>query len=492
MVEISHSDLHAVFLHRGQEEEISERVYSVTIPWREEAQVLNSEKGLQEVSRALSKLEEQESLVGVPIHIVLGGAYCVTKALRGTNEDVKNELAQIEQRSRLYLSLGPGEKVTVKHKQALNARHEHAIAAVCNKNTLDTIVKAAAGVGLSIDSIEPALVSSTRAVGRLEKVPDEPYLLIHLDRTSVELGICYQGSLLLDYHPGGRKNPKEVVDLIRTHKSRLQRHVGRLLHETPPSLKRVFLCGEKTAVEEAFKAFEKSTAFDAVKIDPLQIQATWIIDKASSDELAIPALGALLCSYLEPSQRDAPNFMEHVIASTQEPIKPVLIASLLPTAAVLLITIGLAVLNWHRQSKIDELQNQVDSLATAQLQARELRLKQGAAEAKVAQLRALKSSMRSLATNEIVERIGHCMPSDVWLSRLVIDDMQAVQLTGASYLEAGVFDFVRWLEQAPGFQDVALHSTQPGRTSAGPAIDFDIELSLADSDDSIREVASNE
>ena len=84
------------------------------------------------------------------------------------------------------------------------------------------------------------------------------------------------------------------------------------------------------------------------------------------------------------------------------------------------------------------------------------------------------------------------MPSDVWLNDLLITEMKHIKLSGSSFLEAGVFDFVHWLEQAPGFEDVALRSTQPSKSKSGPTIDFSVELNLVDKDGPVKEVARNE
>jgi len=416
----------------------------------------------------------------------------VTKAVRGTTEQVRSELQQIEQRSRLYLLLGPGEKVTVNRLQAIDARHHSAVVAVCNKQTLSTIHEAATRAGMQIDSIEPALVSTSRAIGRLADVPSEPCMLIHLDHTAVELGICHAGSLLLDYRPGGRTDAEELVELIHTHLNRLQRHVGRQLREPPPQLKRVYLCGEKAAVDEAFPVFSASQQFDVEIIDPGKIQATWEFAEVMKDSAAVPALGALLSTYLPNSERDVPNFMEHIIASTREPIKPVLIRSLIPLAAVLLVALTIFAFNVMKQQAVDEVQEQLNSLAGVQARDRELRLQRGAAESKLSELNLLAKGLHSLPAGEIVARIGHCMPIDVWLSRLEISEMKTIELSGASYLETGVFDFVGWLDLAPGFEDVALRSTRPGQSASGPAIDFSIELNLGDWNGRIEEVARNE
>lgn len=491
VIEIAGADLRAVTLTRSGDES-ADQVRVMALRWRHEATALNSELGLQELTAALTELADEHGLQTTNLQFVLGGEFCVTKAVRGTTEQVRSELQQIEQRSRLYLLLGPGEKVTVSRSQPIDARHHSAVAAVCNKQTLSTIHEAATRAGMQIDSIEPALVSTSRAIGRLEDAPGEPCLLIHLDHSAVELGICHAGNLLLDYRPGGTTNSEELVELVHTHLNRLQRHVGRQLHEPPPQLKRVYLCGEQAAVDTAFPIFSASRHFDVEKIDPAKIQATWEFAEVLKDSAAVPALGALLSTYLPSSERDVPNFMEHILASTREPLQPILIRSLMPLAAVLMVATSIFAFNFTKQQALDEIQQQLDSLASVQARDRELRLQRGAAESKFSELRALAEGLHSLPAGEIVARIGHCMPSDVWLSRLEISDMKTIQLSGASYLEAGVFDFVNWLEQSPGFDDVALRSTRPGQSASGPAIDFNVELNLGDWNGRIEEVASNE
>ena len=84
------------------------------------------------------------------------------------------------------------------------------------------------------------------------------------------------------------------------------------------------------------------------------------------------------------------------------------------------------------------------------------------------------------------------MPSDVWLSDLELENMKSVKLSGSSFLEAGVFDFVQWLGQAPEFSDVALRSTKPSNSRSGPMINFNVELDLGDIEVSVEEVARNE
>ena len=185
------------------------------------------------------------------------------------------ELQQLQQRSQLYLLLGTGEKVMVSNSKSLDARHSYAVASVCNANTLDTLYEVSERTGLRIESIEPALVANSRAVGRLQEAPDVPTLLIHMDHTAVEIGVSHKGRLLLEYRPGSCDTPDELVEVLRTHLGRLERHVSRVLGESTPKLKHIYLSGDRQSVAAALRAFAKVPHIESKIVAPADIQSTW-------------------------------------------------------------------------------------------------------------------------------------------------------------------------------------------------------------------------
>ena len=491
VVEISGSDLHVALLYTLPDDE-PDHVEATDICWRQEAIQLNSDVGLEELSAALCELVEQYELHSSEFHFILGGELCVTKAICGTNDAVRSELRQIEERSSLYLSLGPGIKVMVANSRPIDARHQYAIAAVCNRGTFNAIHEASLKAGIQVESIEPALVSVSRVVGNIQNAPTEPCLLMYVDDNSVEVGVCHDGRLLLDYRPGGHTDPSDIGRVVHTHLNRLQRHAGHQLNAPTPELKRVYLCGENEAINQAILSFAGYQEFEVQQIEPSSISAPWKIGKEVRNSSIVPALGILLSTYLSKEEQDSPNFMQHVIASAREPMRPILLRSLTPMITLLLIGMAGGLMNYCLQSEVDALRQNLDALQPVQARSLELRLKLTSAEKKLAELTRLEESVHPIPSHEVIARVGHCMPSDVWLTDLVMEDMKQLKLAGSSFLEAGVFDFVRWLGQAPGFEDVALRSTRPGRSRAGPAIDFNVELNLGDLDGPIKEVARYE
>lgn len=491
VVEITNSELRVAILEQHGDEQ-ADLVQASTTIWKEASTSFNTEEGLHELSEALSSLVEKHALQTAGFHFVLGGKLCVTKTVRGSSEDVRDELRKIEERSRLYLSLGPGEKVMVSNKQAIDARHDYAVAAVCNKRTLNSIHSAALDAGIEVVSIEPALVSVNRAVSRLPDTPAEPYLLMHVDGDAVEVGVCHEGKLLLEFKPGGRDESSEIGAVLGTHLNRLKRHAGHVLRTSPPALNVVYLCGNQESVRKTMRSFTGLDHFQVRVISPSKIQATWEMAEDVEASAMVPALGRLLCTYLPKNEHAAPNFMKHIIASTREPVRPVILRSLIPIAAVLFLAALGFLLNLQQHGQVSSLQAQLESLEGAKARHRELRLKLTSIEQKVKEQKRLLGSLNTASANHIVERVGHCMPSDVWLNDLTIIEMKTIKLSGSSILETGVFDFTEWLGQAPEFNDVALRSTTPGNSASGPIVNFNVEIDFDGSADSVKEVARNE
>jgi hypothetical protein len=480
VLELSSNDLGIVELHRSGSDDGEDEVTSTAVCWRRTAASVTSAEGRAELAAAFRDVARQHAMHGAEIRVVLSGEFCVLRTFRGTVESVKAELQRLEQRSRLYLSLGPGEKVLVSNTQALDARHAHALAAVCNEATLEAIQLATEAAGLEISAIEPSLTALCRAVTRLAETPTGSYLVVNINPSGMEVGVCHEGQLLLDYRPGGRTAAGDLPTLLETHLNRLSRHVGRCLHTAAPELRRIYLCGDVAAVQGAIKQFKRRSTLEVRHVRPADVKATWSISSDSAQEVTATALGSLLASYLPGDDSDAPNLMRHIIDCKREPLRPTLVRSSIPIAATLLAMAALSVINAREEQALNALRAEIDGLAVAGARATELRLQLLSSRGKLSQLERLAQQLPGDLGDDLVKRLAGCMPSDVWLSRVEILDRSSIRLSGASYLEAGVYDFVRWLEQAPGFDEVALKGTRPSSAASGPTTSFELELSLAE------------
>jgi hypothetical protein len=492
VIEITGSELRVAMMERAGSPAQQDQVSAWTTRWRDKAVALETPEGLAELTTALRDAARRHNMFAADVRIVLSGAFCVTRTVRGTIDEVRAELLRLEQRSRMYLSLGPGEKVLVSHTRLLDARHAHALAAACNKATLETVQAAAENSALEVAVIEPALCALARAAHRLSDVPAEPYLLVHLAESTTEIAVCHEGQLLLDYRPGGATSLADLPGLLSSHLNRLNRHTARYLRTPAPGLRRVYVCGDEATVATAVQQFDRRPQFEVRQVRPADVQATWELRPDAASAATAPALGSLLLSYLPADECDAPNLMQHILEGRQEPLRARVFSSLAPLAATVLVAAALVGLTSRQNQELAAMQTELDSLAVEAARATELRLRLSVNEAKLAQLKQVAEQLPPGLGGEGIRRLAACMPSDVWLNNLTVLDRSTARLQGLSYLEAGVYDFVRWLELAPGFEQVALKRTSAASSPSGPATSFELELILAEFTDQTTRVARHE
>jgi Tfp pilus assembly protein PilN len=479
--EVCRSALHlAIVARNNNADSPGDRVVTRSVRWRKEASSLHTEQGIRELTDAFRTMVTEERLAGAKIRIALGGEYCVTRVITGPTEDVRREFAELEDRSLRYLTLGPGPKALAGSTQQLDARHQHALLAVANQRTLDQLMQVADAVGVQIESIEPSLIALSRAQAQLKDASKDACLMIQLDEDVAELGVCHGGRLLLDYRPGGRTNAENVAALVEQHLSRLQRYIERYHSYLDEPIRHVYLAGDTDAVARASKKFGELPGFHVHVLEPADIDMHWNHAGAVPGTELAAALGTAMALYSDSGEKQGPNLIETALAQLREPIRPILIRSLAPIAAVLLIAATLTIVRVKQWSEIASLRGELESLAPVCARATELRLKLGAAENKLSLLQALDNQLPQPQWQQILSHISQSMPEDVWLDRLSFQDGASAMLSGASYTDGGVYDFVGYLKQVPDVVEIALEGTGVGQTTTGPTTNFTLQLTMAD------------
>ncbi|HEX4413135.1 MAG TPA: PilN domain-containing protein [Lacipirellulaceae bacterium] len=490
IIEVCRSMLHlAVVVRNTSAEGGPDRIITRSLRWRKDATSLNTDQGIHELTEAFRTLTSEERLSGARIRVALSGEFCVTRVITGPTDDVRREFAELEERSLRYLTLGPGPKALAGSTQQLDARHQHALLAVSNQRTLDHLMQVSDAVGLQIESIEPSLIALSRAQAQLRESCKEAALLIQLDEGAAELGICHGGRLLLDYRPGGRTNAENVAELVAQHLSRLRRYIERYHSYLDAPLRHVYLAGDAQAVDQARKKFSQLPNFQVHVLEPADIEMPWQhAAEVPGTDLAA-ALGTAMDLYSDSSEKRGPNLIENALAQLRAPIRPILIRSFLPIAAVLVVAATLFTLRLQQWSGISVVHDKLDELEPICARATELRLKLASAEAKLAQLKALEKQLPQPGWQRILNHVSQSMPDDVWLDRLTVHDGKSASLTGASYTDGGVYDFVGYLKQVPDISEIALEGTGVGQSTTGPTTNFTLQLTLANlADHSEKEV----
>ena len=487
--EVCRTHLHmALVIRTGGDE--PNKLVTRSIRWRQQSTSVHSEAGVEELTQAFRTLVAEEKLAGATVRVALSGEFCVTRVVSGSSDEVRREFAELEERSHRYLTLGPGRKIVATCVGQLDARHDHALMTVANQRTLEALLEIADRVGIQLATIEPSLVALSRAQARLRNGCQDANLVIQLDAgtrsgpndpgagSSAELGICHRGRLLLDYRPGGHTDSTNVASIVAQHLTRLQRYLDRHHTYLTAPVRQVYLAGDPAAVVRALQQFARYKQFQVSVLDPVDMDADWkVVAEPPGPEFAA-ALGTALLE--EPSEliEQSPNLMERILAESREPMRPILIRSLIPLAAVLLLAAGLFALFLRERSETSGLRAELEVLAPIRTRARELQLTLTAADRKLKQLTALDARLPRPNWGQLLTRIAQSMPDDVWLDGLTFLDGQTLTVTGASYADGGVYDFVNYLKQVPDVAEIALQGTGVGRSMTGPTTSFSLQLSL--------------
>jgi hypothetical protein len=456
-----------------------DKIITRSVRWRNEATSLHTERGVQELTEAFRTLVTDERLVGARVRIALSGELCVTRVITGPTDDVRREFAELEERSLRYLRLGPGRKALASSIQQLDARHQYALLAVANQRTLDLLMEIATSVNVQIESIEPSLIALSRAQAKLRGSCQEACVMIQLDEDVAELGVCHRGRLLLDYRPGGHTNAENVADVVTQHLSRLQRYLERYHSYLTAPLTDVYLAGDPQAVAVAQAKFKKLRELKIHVLEPGDLEVDWKHAVVAPGTDLAAALGTAMSLYQADANNIGPNLIAATLAQLRPPMKPILIRSLMPLAAVLLVAIGLLAIHLNERRIMGRLRAELEGLQPACVRATELRLSLVAGETKLKQLQALAEQLPQPEWQQILTRISQSMPNDVWLDRVSFHDARSAAISGASYTDNGVYDFVNYLKQVPDIAEIALEGTGVGQSATGPTTSFNLQLTLA-------------
>jgi len=453
------------------------------IVWRQEAHSLKSDDGRRELTAALTRLAVEEKLSGLPLHVTLNGDLCVTRVVSGENDAVRQGVQELIERSRGYLSLGPGEKITATSAAAIDARRRHVWVSVASRAAIENIAAAFEAARLKLIRIEHSLATMSRVMQAIHEDAENPALLIEVTQGSVDVGISYKGQLLLDYRPSGQQARENVSLIVMRHTKRLQRYLDKLLKAGSRPIRTICVSGEKEVAElvrEQFLELPESRNLSLKLIEPRDVSAEWdFADTTGSDCTLTSSLGCLL-RLTAPGQEASPypDLLEPVREHRRGPELRKLLRAAWPVAATVAASILLGGLAFLKQLDCRELEAQVAVLendlgAVTNLQREVMTL-----EAEHQHLVHIRDSLRPPVWKETLVSVGTCLPQGVWLREMGADRTGSLLISGSSHSEDGVFEFLRHLRSVPRFNGVALESTQQAQSGQGPTVQFAVRVAL--------------
>ncbi len=476
--EVTRSELRLIVVDHEQEQP-AVRVHAVT--WRHESGPLHSEEGIRELTTGFKTLIARERLPGATVSMALSGDFCVTRVVAGENDEVRSELRSLEERTSHYLSLGTGENKLATCSKPLDAKHQQTWVTVANRRTLNAILKATEHAGIHVHTLEHSLVSLARAVGVLERDRELPVLLLEMGERGIDIGISYQGQLLIDYRPGGIETKAQISHIVLRHFERLQRFCNRRFRFASGDISRIFICGDPEDVALVREQFAGQDRLQAEVLVPHEVLTRCELPAAESlNPTFTPCIGLLA------NQRDghaplaAPNLMGDLVSRVKEPLWPTLGRVGWPVAVALLLTAGVFLGGLYQKLQCARLSHQLHSYDEARTRIAGLRSSLTLAQHRATNLRQISTRLRPTVWNDLITAVGISLPQGVWLERLSVESEGLTRLAGPSHSEDGIFEFVKALKQQAILQDVALEGTQPIQFNGAPATRFDITCKLVE------------
>lgn len=474
-VEICYCDLH---LARAQEVEPGRFVVECrSIKWREYAPSLLTQQGKDELIAAFKTVLAEWGISGGTIALALNGDFCVTRVVVGSNEFVETETTNVESRSKLYLALGHGRKVTARSIRKIDGRHQHALLSVVNARTLDIILDIATAVGMQLELVEPSLVSLAR-LQQLKTDANGPALLFNAGRGN-EVGIVENGYLYLDYRPPQHDDETEIAKIVGRHLHRLQRYYDRYIRLGKGKISSGYLCGfpeRAAALQTAFRQ-EAELELEMLHTIAAEIPAEM---KSQPESQQCAALGLLARKLLSPSENEEENLnlIRHLQLAKRQAVWPRMLAACWPIAGVLLLSLGLEGINAYQRYRA----NQYEVLSVqAEATKKQLDLIDSdliRQKNKLKYLENIQKQVSRTSWSEFATHIGQCLPNDAWLDALSVDKAGKVSISGGSFSQDGVFEFVKWLNELPDVTQVSLTGTESKRVTAGPATGFEVSCEV--------------
>ncbi len=425
---------------------------------------LANDSGLLE--QAVSELLDRHQLRRQQVAVSLDADFCVTRVAMGAADVVDRELEMLRTRVPRYLQLGPGEKVTGFCRTRLAPGVEHVVTGVVNLRSLQIIYDAICSAEANVAWIEPSLVSVARLLG-MASSSDEPILIADGSGVHWDLGIAYQGQLLLDYRPAGASDEAALSAALDGHISRLRRFCHRHRGITSSELNKLSIYGEHEKLSRTMAVLGDRNQIEVSVLNVPDLDQVYRIDTRFHSSKYVPVVAAIVPLLTNVSIDQIPDMLGRFRRTPDRPWPIQVAIAMLPVVAAflfLMVAYGLVTKERRREQMIHASRAQMES----QMQQTQLRLVELTGKKELlAQLERVASQAADPRWDLLMTRVAQCLPDTVRLNEIRVDIDGIVRIDGATIDETLVYEVVDQFRRLPDISQVALQGTMPESQSEG-------------------------
>ncbi|TWU37068.1 hypothetical protein [Novipirellula artificiosorum] len=435
------------------------------------------DRGLDNFTAAIETLVDRHEMRRGTVAVSLDGDFCVSRIAMGSPDAVNRELVSLEERVPRYLQLGPGRKATGRVRERVDEQTEYAITSVVNHSFMRVVYDVFRDCDVEIAWVEPSLVSVARLISQTQLSAEHPVLIADGTGSRWDVGIVYEGRLILDYRPAAADTAEAFHAAIDGHIERLHRFCHRYLGIHAGQLDQMVICGDPEKVERTASLFLNASGIDAVALRVPKLESLYEISDDQRLTQSVPAVASVLPLILGITSQQVPDLLTEVRRAPDLPWWSMLLRIGWPAiAAALLLMCGYGILQRERNQAAELLNGEPEVKATVvATQARMTVLAQQ--REWIDYLQSIEQQTAELDWNVQLMQITQSLPNTACLNEFRVEDGTHIRLDGSVFEERMVYEILEQLRHLPGIAQVALHATNPDTNS--DATRFVIRLTMA-------------
>ncbi|MCS7465448.1 PilN domain-containing protein [Stieleria sp. ICT_E10.1] len=423
---------------------------------------------------ALNELASKYNLGGQAVTVGLGGNPCVTRVVAGDNEEVDNEIRELTHRTQRYIGMGLGSKVSCQSTHRIDAKRKRVCVTIAIRQMVDAIAAAVQSAGMRLAHLEHSMLVLCRILHAYEKDSQVPVLFMVEELGRVDLGISYQGRLLLDYRPAIPEASVTHGSIVQRHLKCLRRYIHAQLPTASADLSTLFVTQTHSDHESLDQSLDEPSILGRQRFPMEELcEGFQVQGELSEDSGTIAAIG------LARLNNDA-RFAEETndLVSTLRTGRRVqwvpLIQYTWPITLAASIALALFLIGQHTRRLAHRTEAQIETLTLQNAQGNRIRLTLQRRMQRAEQVDALAAGIPTRDWADVFLTAGRSLPQGSWLESVRIENDETVRISGASYSGEAVYTYIDRLKQTGMFLHVALESTSATRNSVGAQYRFQV------------------
>lgn len=433
------------------------------------------------LTETLTELASTYNLGGQAAVVAIGGHQCVTRVVAGDNEEVDGEINELIGRTQRYIGMGLGEKVSCENTHRIDARRKRVSVTIAMREMVDAIASAIQAAGMRLAYLEHTMLVLCRILNAYEADSEQPILFIVDEMGRVDIGISYEGRLLLDYRPAMPESSAAGRDIVQRHLRSLRRYIQAQLPTVDTDLSKIFVTGDKISSNSLYLRNGSRSKLHRCHFPLFELcGGLEVHGDVTEDAGTIAAIG------LAKLTRDNVAADDHNdLASTLRTDRRVRWLPVLRQAWPIALAASIAlILFWMGSSShqlAEHTQTQIEELTARNMQGNELRLKLKRTMQRAEQVDDLRTKMVRPKWANVLVSAGKSLPAGTWLDSIRVDRNASVNLSGAGHAADAVYEYIDRLRRSGSFSRVALESTSTVQGSSGPEYRFELSATFQNS-----------